>query len=166
VNGITHTILIVDDNDDDVFALQRALKKANTANPQQVVVNGRVALDYLSGAGKYADRGQFPLPFLVFLDLKMPLADGFEVLAWMRQQPALSGIVVVVLTGSDELRDHQRAYALGARSYLVKPPTPADLLQLMQSMVSYWLRESERSPFVRTAVPAEGAPTGVSHAAG
>ena len=144
----SNTILLVDDNDDDVFALRRALQKANTANPQQVVTNGRDAVAYLGGTGKYADRSQYPLPFLVFLDLKMPLLDGFEVLGWMREQPSLAGIVVVVLTGSDELKDHQRAYALGARSYLVKPPTPGDLQQVLQSMDSYWLRGSERGPVV------------------
>jgi CheY-like chemotaxis protein len=145
---VTSTILIVDDNDDDVYALQRALSKANTANPQQVVTNGREAVAYLEGTGKYVDRAAYPLPFIVFLDLKMPLLDGFEVLTWMRTHPELSGIVVVVLTGSDELRDHQRAYALGARSYLVKPPTPADLHQVLQSMESYWLRGSNRGPLI------------------
>ena len=148
MSELSKTILIVDDNDDDVYALKRTLKKANITNPQQLAMNGQDAVDYLSGAGKFSDRQAFPLPFIVFLDLKMPLRDGFEVLAWMREQPALSGIVVVVLTGSDEIKDHQRAYSLGARSYLVKPPTPADLERLMQSMESYWLRSSGTSPLL------------------
>jgi CheY-like chemotaxis protein len=148
VKGPSTTILLVDDNEDDIYALRRALKKANIANPQQVVYNGQGAIDYLSGAPKYADRSQFPLPFMIFLDLKMPIRDGFEVLTWMRERPDLAGIVVVVLSGSDEVRDHQRAYSLGARSYLVKPPTPSDLQSLMQSMESFWLRYEHKSPVV------------------
>ena len=138
---MTNTILIIDDNDDDIFALRRALKKAGVANPQQVVKNGQQAMEYLSGAGKFADREAFPLPVLAFIDLKMPFMDGFELLTWIRTQPALASIVLVVLTGSDEVRDHQRAYSLGARSYLVKPPSSVDLQNLIHSLESLWLRQ-------------------------
>lgn len=150
MNELTPTILLVDDNDDDLYALRRAVKKAGIVNPQQVVTDGQQAIDYLAGTGRFADRAQFPLPFLVFLDLKMPLRGGFEVLTWIREQPALASIVVVVLTGSDETKDHQRAYALGARSYLVKPPQPADLLSIMESMESFWNRPGETSPVMQT----------------
>ena len=146
MSSITTTILIVDDNEDDVYALRRALGKANVANPQRVVTHGQLAIDYLSGAGEFADRIKHPLPFIVFLDLKMPFRDGFEVLAWKKAQPALRNMVVVVLTGSDETRDHQRAYSLGARSYLVKPVSPNDLKQLMTSLESHWLRASSQGP--------------------
>ena len=148
MSDIRQIILIVEDNDDDVFALKRALRKAGIANPLHVAVQGQEAIDYLAGQGKYSDRSQFPLPFLVFLDLKMPFVGGFEVLKWIRQQPALSDIVVVILTGSDEVRDHQQAYSLGARSYLVKPPQIADIQLLMQSMESCWLRSSDKGPVV------------------
>jgi CheY-like chemotaxis protein len=150
MNELTPTILLVDDNEDDLFALRRALKKAGIANPQQVVTDGQQAIDYLAGVGQFADRAQFPLPFLVFLDLKMPFRGGFEVLSWIREQPALASMVVIVLTGSDETKDHQRAHALGARSYLVKPPQPADLRAIMESMESFWSRPSEGSPIVQT----------------
>jgi CheY-like chemotaxis protein len=138
VNELTNTILIVDDNEDDVFALRRALKKANIANPQKIVTNGQAAIDYLSGAGQYSDRNQCPLPFLVFLDLKTPFRNGFEVLAWVREQPELSQLAVVILTGSVEEKDHQRADSLGARSFLLKPPTLSDLQTLMQSTQGRW----------------------------
>jgi CheY-like chemotaxis protein len=144
------TILLVDDNEDDLYALRRAMKKAGIANPQQVVTNGQQAIDYLAGAGRFVDRAQFPLPFLMFLDLKMPFRDGFEILGWIRGQPDLASMVVVVLTGSDELKDHQRAYALGARSYLVKPPQPADLRSIIESMESFWNRPGESCPVVLT----------------
>jgi CheY-like chemotaxis protein len=151
VRPVTNTILIVDDNEDDVFAIRRALRKAEVSNPQQIVSNGQLAMDYLAGIGPYSDRTKFPLPFIVFLDLKMPFRDGFDVLTWMRDQPALSDIVVVVLTGSDEVRDHQRAYSLGARSYLVKPASAGDVQQLFLSLESRWMRASSKSPVESTA---------------
>ena len=146
MSDLSHTILLVDDNEDDIYALQRVLKKAGIANPVQIVTDGQQAVDYLSGKGEFANREQHPIPFIVFLDLKLPYLDGFEVLTWMRQQPTLNSVIVIILTGSDETKDHQRAYALGARSYLVKPPTRSDILQLMESMQSYWTRESETGP--------------------
>jgi CheY-like chemotaxis protein len=124
---LSRTILIVEDNEDDLFAVTRALKKARISNPVRVVTDGREAVDYLSGAGKFSDRAEFPIPFLIFMDLKLPGLTGFQVMEWIRDQYHLSSIAVVVLTSSDELRDHQRAQALGVRSYLVKPPTVEDL---------------------------------------
>lgn len=140
------TILLVEDDRDDVFIFERALKAARILNPVVVLKNGQEAVDYLSNEGNYADKASHPLPFVIFLDLKLPYLDGFEVLAWIRQQPHLRSIVVVVLTGSDENRDHQKAYALGARSYLVKPPKPTDISQFINSMASYWGRSGDQWP--------------------
>src|ERR1043166_4419196 len=111
-------ILLVEDREEDVILLRRAFTKANFLNPIQVVSDGDEAIAYLQGAGKYADRSEYPLPKLVLLDLKMPRKDGFEVLQWIRQQPGLSAIRVVVLTASDTVRDVNRAYQLGANSFL------------------------------------------------
>jgi len=130
-------MLLVEDNDDDVFALRRAIKKAGIANPLRVATDGQQAIDYLTAAADPAQRETNPLPFLVLLDLKLPYRDGFEVLEWIRRQPHLAGVVVVMLTGSDEHRDHQRAYALGARSYLVKPATVDDITRLLNSLRSH-----------------------------
>ena len=146
MSQVSNTILVAEDNDDDIFALRRALKKAGVANPVQVVTDGQKAVDYLAGNGEFADRERHPLPFILFLDLKLPYVDGFDVLSWMRQQPSLNPVVVVILTGSDETKDHQRAYALGARSYLVKPPTASDIIQFMDSMQSYWTRDRQIGP--------------------
>ena len=132
------TILLVEDDQDDIFIFQRALVAANVLNPVAVVTDGQAAMDYLSHKNEYADQKKYPRPFVIFLDLKLPYLDGFEVLTWIRQQPQLNSVVVVVLSGSDENRDHQRAYALGARSYLVKPPSAQQIRQFMDSMVSYW----------------------------
>ncbi len=125
-------ILLVEDNPDDVFIFKRTLKMAQIVNQMKVMTNGREAVEYLSPAGKFADRERHPLPFLIFLDLKMPYLDGFEVLNWMRRQPALKTITVVVLSGSDEPKDLERAIRLGAQSYMVKPPQPEALRQFVE----------------------------------
>jgi CheY-like chemotaxis protein len=130
------TILLVEDNEDDVFLMKRVLKRGCITNPLQVVSDGQQALDYFAGVGEYADRERFPLPSLVFLDLKLPYVDGFEVLSWLRQQPPLASIIVFVLTSSAELRDHQKAYSLGAKSYLTKPPTVEILQEVLRSLES------------------------------
>ncbi|AIE85890.1 response regulator [Fimbriimonas ginsengisoli] len=131
------TILLVEDNEDDVFALRRSLKKAQVANPVQVAEDGQKALDYLAGVGPYADREQYPLPRLVLLDLKLPYRNGMEVLAWIRQQRSLDALPVVILSGSDEARDHKNAAALGIHDYLVKPPSPDRILQVIESLGIY-----------------------------
>jgi CheY-like chemotaxis protein len=140
------TILLVEDSEDDVFIMKHALKQAQITNPLQVATTGQAALDYLSGANIYADRERFPLPFIVFLDLKLPYVHGFEVLSWMRLRRELSSIVVIVLTSSGEERDHDKAYALGARSYLVKPPTGKALRDIFDSLTSFWLSKASALP--------------------
>jgi CheY-like chemotaxis protein len=137
------TILVVEDNEDDVFALRRAIKKAGVLNPLRVATNGQEAVDYLTASGDPAKQEQHPLPFLVLLDLKLPYRDGFEVLEWIRKQSHLTPVVVVMLTGSDERRDHQRAYALGARSYLVKPALAEDIKRLLDSLHSQHPKTSD-----------------------
>lgn len=138
MSGLGQTILLVEDNEDDVFIFRRALREARVANPVQIAVHGRQAVEYLSGAGKYADRARYPLPFLIFLDLKLPYVSGFDVLQWIRRTPELERIVVVVLSSSDEERDHSTSYQLGARSYLVKPPDSRQIRELFRSLEPYW----------------------------
>jgi CheY-like chemotaxis protein len=132
-------ILLVEDNEDDVFLMRRALQGARVANPLQVVEDGQEAVDYLSGNGNFADRERYPLPAVVFLDLKLPYISGHDVLAWIRQQKELESLVVIVLTSSNEASDLSRCYALGANSYLVKPPTPGQLEDLAKAFKWYWL---------------------------
>jgi CheY-like chemotaxis protein len=124
-------ILLVEDNEDDVFILKRLLKKLGQNLPIHIVVDGQQALDYLQAAGKFADRTQYPCPSLIFLDLKLPLVHGFEVLAWIKQQPSLREIPVAVLTSSPEPSDLERATSLGAKTFLVKPPTEAMISPLL-----------------------------------
>jgi CheY-like chemotaxis protein len=131
-------ILLVEDRDDDVVILQRSFQQAGIANPMQVVRDGEEAVAYLSGTGKYAQRKEFPLPQLVLLDLKLPRLDGFEVLRWVRMQPALSGLRVVVLSSSENIRDVNLAYALGANSFLVKPTDLKEYVELSSFLNDYW----------------------------
>lgn len=143
------TILLVEDEASDALLIQRALCKADVASAIQVVEDGETAIAYLAGSGAYADRERHPLPVLVLLDLKMPRKSGFEVLVWLRAQPGLRRLPVVVLTSSKEPADIRRAHELGANSYLVKPLAFDALLEMVQALSRYWLVWSE-NPDLRT----------------
>ena len=131
-------ILLVEDNPRDVELIQRAFRQARMANPIKVVRDGAEAMEYLSGEGIYADRAEYPLPFLVLLDLNLPRVSGFEVLQWIRTQSGLTKLNVVILTSSKESIDTERAYALGANSYLNKPGNFEQLVMLMNSLELQW----------------------------
>jgi CheY-like chemotaxis protein len=132
------TILVVEDTEDDVFFLLRALKAADIPNPVQVAADGQQALDYLSGVGVYADRETYPLPFLVLLDLKLPYVMGLDVLKWIRAQRELNGIVVAVLTSSQQDHDITETTRLGGNFYFVKPPSKQKLIELMRDLAQHW----------------------------
>jgi len=138
-------ILLVEDDPNDVVLIQRAFQKAGLHNSLKLVRNGDEAIEYLSGQEGYADREQFPLPFLILLDLKMPGTDGFEVLAWARNTPSLKRLLIVVLTSSNLQSDVDKAYELGANSYLVKPVEFNDMVNLIQRFEVYW-SEINRTP--------------------
>ena len=134
MNSSSRGILLVEDDENDIFFTRRAMAKASLEPPVHVAVNGQDALDYLSGAGEYANRNVYPLPQYIFLDLKLPFLHGFQVLEWMRAQPALKDIPVFVLTSSPEESDRNRALQLGAAAYLIKPATAqmlSDALKLV-----------------------------------
>lgn len=132
------TVLLVEDNEDDILLITRAARKAAMAYPLQTVRDGDAAVAYLAGTGEYANRAAHPLPRLVLLDLKLPRRSGFEVLQWLRAQPGLKRIPVIVLTSSGQLQDVTRAYDLGANSYLIKPVMLTDLHALMHTVDRYW----------------------------
>jgi len=132
-------LLLVEDDPNDVALIQRAFNKARVLNPIHVVNDGDQAVAYLAGEGQYADRARFPLPALMLLDLKLPRRSGHEVLAWMRQQPGLRRLPVVVLTSSSDAPDVRRAYDLGANSYLIKPVSFEGLMEMVKTLGLYWL---------------------------
>ena len=139
MNASALPILLVEDSPDDALLIQRAFRKANLANPVQLVRDGEEAVAYLSGAAPYDDRGQFPLPVFMLLDLKLPRRSGLEVLAWLRQESAVRRLPVVVLTSSREAVDVNRAYDLGVNSYLTKPVGFEALIEMVKNVNLYWL---------------------------
>ena len=135
----THSILLVEDQENDVFFLERAFKQAQIGNPLFRVRDGEEAIAYLSGEGAFGDRDRFPVPILLLLDLNMPKVDGFQVLEWLRAEPRLRQLPVAIMTSSDHDPHISRAYELGADSYLIKPPDAAAMLNLVQRLHAYWL---------------------------
>jgi len=123
--------LLVEDNEDDVFFMKRAFRDARLPNQLHVVNSGDAAMEYLSNHGRFSNPAEYPKPDMVFLDLKMPGMDGFDVLSWMRRQQGLT-VPVAVLTSSPEDSDRKRARELGADCYLLKPPTQAMLRSCCQ----------------------------------
>lgn len=115
------TILVIEDDYNDRFFVQRIFKKVNSPAELQFAIDGEDAIHYLAGVGKYQDRTQFPLPGLILLDIKMPKVNGFEVLQWLKNQEGLKRLPVTVLSSSTIQSDIDRAYELGANAYLVKP---------------------------------------------
>jgi CheY-like chemotaxis protein len=107
-------------------------------NALRIVRDGEQAIDYLSGKGSYSQRDRYRLPFLLLLDLKMPGMDGFEVLQWVRSEPNLKRLLVVVLTSSNLQADVDRAYESGANSYLVKPVEFDAMVTMIQRFEAYW----------------------------
>lgn len=132
-------ILLVEDSEDDSEILLHALKKAGVANPVFTVRSGEKAIAYLRGDGDFADRENFPLPGVVLLDLNLPKINGFEILKWITTQPSLAGLFVVVLSGYNEIGHVGRAYALGARSFLVKPLQDQDITNLVKTYPTFWV---------------------------
>ena len=138
-NGAEHTLLIVEDDANDRFLIERAFRHAQIANPIQMATDGDEAIAYLSGEGRFADRKAHPLPILVLLDLKLPRRSGIEVLSWIRANPKVAALPVVVLTSSPEGVDVRRAYEAGANSYLVKPVAFEGLHRMIESLGLFWL---------------------------
>ena len=138
------TILLVEDNPRDILLIQRAFGKAGIINPLQVVNDGDAAVLYLSGEEPYSERSHYPLPALILLDLKLPRRSGAEVLMWLRQQPILKRMPVVVLTASREYADVNHLYDLGANAYIVKPFAFNDLVKIIDTINQHWIFLNEK----------------------
>ena len=133
------TVLVADDDVNDISLLKRAFLRAGIDVHLRVARDGEEVIQYLHGDGPYDDRDEFPIPRLLILDLKMPRTDGFEVLEWVRRQDDLRRLLVVVMTSSDEPEDVDRAYDLGANSFLRKPDDFTNLIKISQKLHDYWM---------------------------
>jgi len=133
------TILLVEDDLNDIFLVKRAFKMARIQNPLQVVTDGQEAIQYLEGQGKYSDRRVYPLPKLIVMDIKMPRLSGFEVLEWVKGDgKPLRRIPIVIVSSSGNPADVNRAYELGANAYMVKPVEFRGVEHLFESITHYW----------------------------
>jgi CheY-like chemotaxis protein len=138
------TVLHVEDDPNDVLLLQRAFKKSEFAADVHAVNDGDKAVAYLHGVAPFMDREKYPLPNLVLLDLKMPRKSGLEVLQWIRSQPGLRRLIVVVFTSSKHDDDINKAYDIGANSYLVKPVGFDALVHMVRTLKEYWAELNHR----------------------
>jgi CheY-like chemotaxis protein len=149
-------ILLAEDRQDDVVLIRTAFKKAGISNPLHLVRDGEQALAYLQGHGKFSDRRVHPFPELLLLDLKMPRMDGMEVLAWLKSHPEFKLLRVVVLTSSEDIHDVNKAYQLGANSFLVKPLEFQNYIALARTMARFWLEHSHAPQFMAEDAVASG----------
>jgi CheY-like chemotaxis protein len=138
------SILLVEDDASDVALVRRAVKKLAFNARILHVSDGEEAVNYLKGNSPYEDRDAYPVPTVILLDIKLPGLSGFEVIEWLREQPLpLSRLPIVMLTSSGQQIDVDRAYELGANSYLRKPDRHAELIELLSSFNDFWLSRSE-----------------------
>jgi CheY-like chemotaxis protein len=117
------------------------------------VPDGQEAVAYLSGSGRFADRELCPLPALILLDINMPKKSGFEVLEWIRRQPNLKSVPVLMFTSSSNLADREKARQLAADDYLLKPSDPLKLAELVKSLNERWLSQTARQLDAKGAEP-------------
>ncbi len=143
------TILLVEDNPDDVELILRALKKHNIRNEVIVVRDGAAALDYLFATGTYSNRDTTTMPAVVILDLKLPKVDGLEVLKRIRADEWTKFLPVAILTSSKEERDMVNGYKLGANSYVQKPVDFNQFSDAVRQLGLYWLLINEPPPQIR-----------------
>jgi len=132
-------ILYAEDDENDALLANYAFEKAEILNPLVVVSDGKAAIEYLAGTGQYANRTEYPLPCLILLDLKLPRVSGLEVLKWIRSQPSVCTLPVLILTSSNQDGDVHRAYILGANGYLMKPSKTDEMLVMAKGIRDFWL---------------------------
>ena len=132
-------ILYAEDDENDALLTKIAFEDADISNPLIIVPDGDAAVAYLAGSGQYANRDEHPMPCLVLLDIKMPRRSGLDVLKWIRGQPSICTLPVLMLTSSNQEADVHRAYILGANGYLEKPSKPNAMVVIAKAIKDFWL---------------------------
>jgi CheY-like chemotaxis protein len=131
-------ILLVEDEENDVLLLKRALKKNGISNQLEAVGNGQDAIDYLLRIRPYEDRARSPYPDVIITDIKMPKKNGLELLQWIKDNPVYRVMPTMVLTSSKDEKDIKQAFYLGANAYFVKPVIFDDLVTLVRRIYDFW----------------------------
>lgn len=139
-------VLVADDSEADIFFLLRAFSASKVRNPIFVVRSGAEAIQYLAGENKFANRTRFPLPKIVFLDLKMPTPDGLDVLRWKGRRHQLTRILWIALSNFDSTKTINEAYLAGATTFLTKPLDGDDIRHLIESFDEYWVLDKRPGP--------------------
>ena len=152
------TVLIAEDDANDIFFLRQAFVKAEVSCDLNHVLNGKEAVAYLRGVGPYADRSQHAIPDLLITDFKMPVMGGLELLSWLRHKSEFLWLPAVVLTSSGLKQHHSEALALGARAYYVKPACFCDLISLVRELNEKFLLLGHSKP---NATHARGGQLGI-----
>ena len=130
-------VLVVEDDPNDRLLLTHAFRKSAPDVRLHLSKDSFDAEDYLLGREPYGDRAVHPLPQMILLDLKLPRRSGLDFLAWIKRQPALAEIPVIILSSSQESSDLDRAYELGAKSYLVKSVELKELVKIAEGIAAY-----------------------------
>ena len=143
------SILQVEDEAKEVSFQQEAFRRTGICNPVQVVTDGQQAIDYLAGREPFQNRRRYPLPGLVLLKLRLPRQPGLEVLQWIRAQPSLRALVVIVLSPARPESDLARAYELGANSCVLQPATWDEWVELARGLKAWWLYHNLLAPTFR-----------------
>jgi len=133
------TILLVEDNEDHVLLIKKALRDNGLVNDIRVATSGEQAVDYLFRRGEYSDAASSPRPGLVLLDLKLPGIDGLEVLRRIKEDRELRLIPVVMLTTSASDTEVLASYRFGVNSYIQKPVEFSKFVETVKSLKMYWL---------------------------
>jgi len=141
------SVLVVEDNEDDIFILKRAWQRAAIRNPLEVLTDGQQALDYLSRMGRFANRDCTSAPCLMLLDIKLPYLSGLDVLQWLRSSGPCPTLAVVFLTASNNRSDIERAYQFGGNAYVIKPSTSEKLAEMLEDLKDFWMKHNEFPPW-------------------
>lgn len=147
-------VLYVEDEENDAYFMRRSFARAGLETCLQVVDDGQAAIDYISGRGVFANRQKYPMPSMVLLDLNLPTVSGFQVLKWIRQQPQLQELPVIIFSSSPREEDKSRAKELDADDYLEKPDSGIGFGTILEALKQKWFTQPAIPPLHTQSSPA------------